>query len=331
MFKSPPKTPSKQSPCIQPDHDTRWFKTPPNKSTPSRSDSDIRKLCSTDEDLNLKITQRAKRKCLSSEVSGGELDSFKNDIKCMIKEMMNSQSSRLDKLEHHMLELKNHSTEIKTTHSELEKAMSSISDQIWSLEKTITSLEKERSSLVAKVMSLEDKLEFLDRNQIKTSIEIRNVPKRTNETKNMLYDMISNLSQHLDIVTESAIIRDVSRQPSKKDTSSSNVTVEFSNTLIKANFLNAVKDFNKKNSTNKTSSLHLGIKSTTGTPIYIAELLTPYTKRLFYAARTYAKLNKYSYCWTSNGRVMLKKDSDSQSILVKSELQLQQLGTNKQP
>lgn len=277
----------------------------------------------------MNVTKRAKRKCLSSEIGGDELDSFKNDLRNMIKEMMNSQSSRMEKLEHHMLELKNQSTEIKTIHSELEKSMSSISDQILSLERTITSLEKERSSLVAKVTSLEDKLEFLDRNQIKTSVEIRNVPKRTNETKNMLYDMISNLSKHLQIVIETSNIRDVARQPSKRDTLSSNITVEFANTLIKSNFLNAVKDYNKKHSMDKTSSLHLGIKATTGTPIYIAEQLTPYTKRLFYATRNYAKINKYSYCWTSNGRVMLKKDSDSQSILVKTELQLQQLGTKK--
>lgn len=137
--------------------------------------------------------------------------------------------------------------------------------------------------------------------------------------------MLLQISKELNVVTNIASIRDVTRQPSKKENLTCNLTVEFSNTLTKTDFLNAVKDYNKKNSTDKINCTHLGIKTTHKTPIYINELLTPYTKKLFYIARNYAKLNKYSYCWTSNGRVMLKKDSDSQSILVKTEQQLQQL------
>ncbi|KAJ8733221.1 hypothetical protein PYW08_001519 [Mythimna loreyi] len=298
-------------------------KTPPNQYS-SRSESDIRKLHS-DQDPVGNITQRAKRRCLSDEVSGGDLDIFKNDIKKMINEMICSQSSRLDKLEGHIKEIKNHYTEIKATNTDLERAMTVVSDQLQSLENKITGLENQRGSMAIQLAKLENRLEVLDHNLIKTSIELRNVPKRQNETKIMLYDTISHLSRHLGLDTESSSIRDVTRLPSKKENVTSSLTVEFCNTLVKTKFLAAVKDYNKLNPTDKIKSTHLNLKSLPETPIYITELLTANTKRLFYLSRNHAKTHQYKYCWTSNGKVMLKKNPDSQTIVVRSEEQLKQL------
>lgn len=306
MYKTPPKTPSQY---------------------PSRSESDLRKLHAV-EDLEVNITQRAKRRCLSEEVSGGELDLFKNEFKQMIHDMFTTQNCRLDKLENHIMEIKNHYTEIRSTNTELEKAMTVISDQLQSLEDKIITLEKERGSMTVKLSTLEEKIESFDRSLIKTSIELRNVPKRVNETKTMLYDVVTHLSNHLGIETDLTSVRDVARQPSKKENTTSSLTVEFSNTLTKTRFLTAVKDYNKKNPKGKVNSSHLNIKTAQITPIYIAEQLTSYSKRLFYLSRNFAKSHNYNFCWTSGGRVLLKKDSDSQSFVIKNEEQLRQLPPN---
>lgn len=298
-------------------------KTPPNQYS-SRSESDIRKL-HADVDSEGNITQRAKRRCLSDEVTGDVLDLFKNDIKKMIREMMCTQNNRLEKLESHIKEIKSHYTEIKATNTDLEKAMTAVSDQLQSLENKITGLENQRGSMVIQLATLENKLEVLDHNLIKTSIELRNVPKRQNETKTMLYDSITHLSRHLGLDTEFANIRDIKRLPSKKENSTSSLSVEFCNTLTKTNFLAAVKDYNKRNPKDKIKSNHLNLKAAQETPIYITELLTANSKRLFYLTRNYAKQHQYNYCWTSNGRIMLKKDPDSQTIVVKNEEQLKQL------
>lgn len=308
MFKTPPKT-------------------PPNQH-PSRSETDLQKL-QVDENLHGNITKRAKRRCLSEEVMQDDMEIFKNEIKKMISEMIITQNSRLDKLESHIIEIKNHYTEIKATNIELEKSMTTMSDQLLSLELKITGLEKERSTMASKLSTLEEKVESFDRNLIKTSVELRNVPKRIDETKSMLYDMILHLSHHLGTATEPITIRDVIRQPSKKENTTSSVTVEFSNTLMKTKFLTAVKEFNKQNPKDKVNSTHLNIATAQVTPIYITEQLTSNTKRLFYLTRNYAKSHGYTYCWTSNGRVLLKKNSESHSIVIKNEQYLQQLSSTK--
>ena len=314
MYKTPPKSPLTDA------VPSTLKRTPPNQTAPSRSESDLRRLYA-EEALQYNITQRNKRKH-SSEVTGDELESFKNELKEMMREMMSANNSRLDKLEGHIMEIKKHYTNIKATTSELEKSLTFVSDQLSSLESKITSLEKERSSMVFKLSALEEKLEIYDHNNIKTSIEIRNVPKQAKESKTMLYEMLQCLSKKLDAPMELTCVRDIIRQPSKKENKTANVTIEFSNTLNKTNFLAAVKEYNKKNPNNKVNSTHLGITATPSTPVYVAEQLTTLTKRLFYLARNYAKSNQYNYCWTSNGRVFLKKNTDGQSILVKNEQQL---------
>ncbi|CAG9791406.1 unnamed protein product [Diatraea saccharalis] len=308
------------------------LRTPPKQKTPSKSESDIQQLVA-EETVKLNITQRAKRKCLSGEVSNiqqnasdnDEFANFKKEIKDMIKELLSIHNGRLDKLENHILEIKSHYADIKTVNTELEKSMSFISDKISSLDSKISGLEKERNAMSTKLSMLEQQTEIHNRNLTKTSVEIRNVPKRLGETKSMLYDTIKHFSKQLNIEMEQIHIRDITRQPSKKENLTSNITLEFSNTLLKTNFLSAVKQFNKQNPKSKVNSTHLDITTTRESPIYVTELLTTQAKRLFYLTRAYAKTNEYRFCWTSNGRIMLKKDTDTQTIIINDEQQLKHL------
>lgn len=318
------------------------YKTPtkstPHETTPSRSESDIQKLCE-EEGLSLNsspeyITQRGNKR-LRRMKDGSYMDRFedkflglkndiKSDLKDMINELISSQNSRMDKFEEHILEIKSHYTNIEATNQEIEKSMTAITNQLVSLEAKIANLEIERSTMAKKLITLEEKLDNIDRNCIKTCIEVRNVPKCQKETKSSLYTLIQNLSKQLEANIQLSDIRDVSRLPSKKESKTSNITIEFTNTLQKSNFLLAAKQFNTNHSADKVNSTHLGFDGPK-TPIYIAEQLTPLTKKLFYAARNFAKLNGFAFCWTSNGRVMLKKTVDGQYIIIKNEQQLLQM------
>lgn len=303
--------------------------TSPNKQlSPSRSESDLQKLL--DDEVQghpnnpvINITKRCKRRCPPTMDVNDGLDDFKNEIKNMLQSMIGSQNTRMDQLENLILEVKQINNNIQGTNTGIEKTMSSISDQITSLELKITGLEKERSLVHSKLAELEEKLESFDRSMVKTSVELRNVPKRPNETKEMLYSSVLELLKQLELNIQLSDIRDVLRQPSKKQNANSAITIEFTNTLVKSIFLAAVKAYNKNHTNNKLSSASLGMVP--NTPVYIAEQLTVTSKRLFYQARNYAKANNIQYCWTSSGRIMLKKDPESQSIVIKSERQLEQL------
>ncbi|CAG5052907.1 unnamed protein product [Parnassius apollo] len=139
----------------------------------------------------------------------------------------------MDELENYLLDIKNQNSKIENTNTDIEKSMNFISEQITSLESKITYPEQERTTVANKLSSLEEKMESHDRSCIKTCVKICNLPKRIQESKKDLYDMLIKLSKLIEIDLQVSDVRDVSRQYLKKENKTSNLTVEFSNTLIK--------------------------------------------------------------------------------------------------
>lgn len=296
--------------------------------SPSRSESDLINLereisnnLRKPEDLFRPVTQRAKRPRDSTDSSPP--CNF-SDIKEMITHMMSSQSDRLDKLENHILAIKGQTTNIESTNSDIEKSIKLMSDKMSTIEIQIKNLEQERKTMATELSSIRGKIESFDRHITKTSIEVRNVPKQLNETKDQLFASILHLSKQLGLELSSNDIRDVARSPSKREQKTSTITVEFANTLIMTQYLSAAKDYNKKNKENKLNSFHLGF-SEPKLPIYLAELLTPASKKLFYLTRNFIKQSHFNYCWTSQGKIFVKETNDSAYFQIKDEAQLQSL------
>lgn len=224
----------------------------------------------------------------------------------------------------HILEIKSHSHKIESTNAEIEKSLNSMSGQLISLQTNIESLEKERKEIVLQLSTLESKVESFNRQLLKTSVEIRNVPKNYKETKESLYTTLNRLSEEINVTIHPWDLRDITRLPSKKDPKNLSVLVEFSNTLAKTKFLSGTKDFNQRNPEEKLSTAQLGL-SAPYSPIYIlSEQLTATSKNLFYL-RKFAKTNGYKFCWVSNGQVLLRKTKDDAPIIVRREEALQNL------
>lgn len=236
--------------------------------------------------------------------------------------MMATQSERLDKLELHILDIKGQTSNIESTNSDIEKSMTFMSEQIASIESQITKLERDRNTMATELSAIQGKIDSFDRYIAKTSIEIRNIPKKTRETKDMLYNTVEQLAKFLNLDLVPSDVRDVTRMPSKKDQKTATILVEFSNTLIKSRYLASAKDFNKKNSDNKLNNTHLGFAEPKA-PIFIDELLTPAAKKLFYLTRTFIKQsNRYNFCWTSDGKIFVKENKDTPYFQIKNEDQL---------
>ncbi|KAG7301121.1 hypothetical protein JYU34_015537 [Plutella xylostella] len=299
-----------------------------HQGAPSKSESDLINL---EKEVSTQlhspetfITQRAKRPRDSSNSNPSEF----SDLKDMILRMMSSQSERMDNLEKHILDIKGQTTNIENTNSDIEKSMNHISDQMTCFEAKIAKLEKENKSLSAEIVMAQSRIDTIERSMTKLSIEIRDVPKQSNETKEVLYGMITQLSKTLNIPFNRSDIRDVSRSPSKKEQKLSTVVVEFTNTFMKSQYLNMAKDYNKKNKNNKLNNTHLGLMEPKS-PIYIGELLTPAAKKLFYLTRTFVKESHFNYCWTTEGKIFIKENNDGPYFQIKSEDHL--LSLKKKP
>lgn len=202
--------------------------------------------------------------------------------------------------------------------------MTKMSDQMTTIEVQITNLEQERKMMSTELSVIQDKIDSFDRFITKTSIEISNVPKRSNETKQMLYETVSHLTKHLNLVLSPDDYRDVARLPSKKDQKTSVISVEFTNTLIKSQYLAAAKEYNKKNKDSKLNNTHMGLPEPQS-PIYVAETLTPRARRLYYLTRKFIKEGHFRFCWTSDGKVFVKETSESPYFRIKDETQLKAL------
>ncbi|KAG7309289.1 hypothetical protein JYU34_005230 [Plutella xylostella] len=88
--------------------------------------------------------------------------------------------------------------------------------------------------------------------------------------------------------------------------------------------LKGIKSFNIKNSKNKLNASHLGLKDNS-TPVFTAEYLTPKANRLYFLARDLVRTDLYQFCWTSQGRIFVRKSEGTPAILIKNEEQVTQL------
>lgn len=284
----------------------------------SNSDSDIAKSVKE----SAKLTRKDKRR----RISGGADDSdpisaLRNEMRELFEALQTNQTARLDKLDSRITEISSNISFVQNTNQEIEKAVDLVSVKLSTIESTISKLETDRKELHYQLSVLDEKCEVMERNVRKTCVEIRNVPKRPNEKKQDLYNSIHSLMGNLKIKTELSDIRDVYRLPIKATNETTSVIVEYTNTLFKGEVLEAAKKFNRSSMGNQLNSTHLGFESTR-TTVYLSEYLTTRSKKLYFLARNFAKAEKYAYCWSSNGKIYLRKKEGDRYTLIKNEEQL---------
>lgn len=184
-------------------------------------------------------------------------------------------------------------------------------------------LEEERKTHDSKIQTLENKIEILERNTRRTSIEIRNVPQSTKETKEDLKNIVRKTAETLSVpLNSSSDIRDIYRINSKSMVKP--IIADFTTVFARDSFLSSFKKFNKEHHSGKLSTANL-IVGGPSNPVYISENLTQRDRKLYFLAREFAKSSGYSFCWTSFGRIFLRKAEGSPHICINAESDLDNL------
>lgn len=248
--------------------------------------------------------------------------SFKEEVKTLISSLMSPQQEEIKKIYPTLME-------IKTTNNSIESAMANLTVQNEELKHKIDLLEVQAKKDRDYITILEDKIEDLQRSSRKSNFEIKNVPKMANETQEDLIKMTLILSNEVGSNIVKTDISDIFRLQNKRNSSKSGpIIVELTSTIRKTDFLKKSRYFNRKHN-EKLCAKHLGFKTAEYTPIYISDQLTTKGARLHFLARDLAKSNQYKYCWTAYGKVHVKKDDHSPTIIIKSESQVHNLLQNK--
>lgn len=246
-----------------------------------------------------------------------QLNDFKEEMRKLMTFFMNSQKSEL-------VDLNSTLKEVQKSNLNIENSIEFLASQNEELKNRISVLENNAKDDKQYILYLENKVEDLQLGSRKCNFEIKNVPKMENESKDDLIEMVTCLSKTVNCEIMKTDIRDIYRVRGKREQKNTPIIIEANSALLKADFLRMTKSFNVKNK-NKICAKHLGIKTQGDTPVYVSEHLTAHASRLFFLARDLKKTKGYKFCWTSYGKVYVRKSEQSPVIVIRSEDQVHQL------
>lgn len=179
-------------------------------------------------------------------------------------------------------------------------------------------LENENTSLQSTVSELTSRVAEMEQHSRDCNIEVQCVPESKNEN---LLSIFNQLLRTVSCELPDMSIRGIHRVAKLKPHSERprNIVVKMVTPQVRDSVLAAVIKFNKSKNLaeDKLNALHLGFANRKQ-QIYVSEHLTLSNKQLHAAARTTAKEKCYQYVWTRNGRIFMRKNNESPSILVKS-------------
>lgn len=228
--------------------------------------------------------------------------------------MQEHQELTFNKIVAEMSDLKEKVLQIQSSNVEIEKSMDFINKNYEDIKEKILDLEKLRTENSTSLNKIENQLRDMRFSSRSSTVEIRNIPYKEQETTEDLLKTIEQIGETIGTPVLPTEIRDIYRLPGKPGTSR-NIVTEFTTVRTKAKFLTASRSFNKDRlpdeKLNTTAIGMAGVK----TPIYIDEHLSGSMKKLFYQAREFAKKNGYKFCWVSNATILLRKTADTKEVL----------------
>lgn len=172
----------------------------------------------------------------------------------------------------------------------------------------------------AHIHELQTRLEEINRKLREKSVEIRNIPFSKDENK---IEVVKNIYKCLSLDFSKDLVLDISRVFTK-DKNNKPLIVEMNTAQSKTQFLGSLRNYNKAHRNNPLDTNKLGFAGS-NTPIFASDYLTPFAAKLYYLGRDFKRHHNYKYCWTSHGKIYVKKHDDSPAILLRSEVQVDDL------
>ncbi|KAL0892843.1 hypothetical protein ABMA27_014531 [Loxostege sticticalis] len=245
---------------------------------------------------------------------------FMDEIRSMLDKSTKKNERKLSSLESKIEELISQNNDIMTS-------IDFITNKYDELQSRMDEAKNERKADRLLIHQLETKVENLERALYSTRLELKNVPKKENEVKDDLCDVIMKTGNVIGISIQDQEIKEVFRTKGKPDRPGT-VVVDFVSAVKRDKFIKKTRDYNRKNSANKLNTKHLSFDGPEK-PVFISESLSPRGHHLYHLARSFASENAYKFCWISSGKVYLRRETNERYIRVDSEEVLSKLSQAK--
>lgn len=261
----------------------------------------------------------------------GELAELKDEIRELFSNSETEQKNKFANLQAALAEIKTQNQALAAQNADIQASMEILYTKHNDIQKELEGLRIERKEHLSYIKDLETRLDNIERYSYTTKIEIRNIPKeRQAEDKEDLSKITVNIGAALGIPIQKSEIRDVYRGFAKPDQIKP-LVIEFTSVITKENIMKGLKKFNnKKDNKDKLNTKHLNMNCPE-TPVYISECLTYKARKLHFLARDFAKLYGYNFCWTSYGKIYLRKAENHPFIRVDDEGVLAKLKASALP
>ncbi|CAH2232301.1 jg21683 [Pararge aegeria aegeria] len=169
----------------------------------SLSESNISEVGSDNSPVRC-ITRRNKR--IREEDLPAEFNSFKEELRQLMTSFISTQQMQLQEIR---ADLK----EIQQTNYNIDQSISLLMSHDEEFRKKIEMLETQAKIDRDNIVILENKIEDLQRVSRKTCVELKNVPKKSQESSEDLIKMVLCLSETINVKLESRDIKDIFRLP----------------------------------------------------------------------------------------------------------------------
>ncbi|KAJ2951566.1 hypothetical protein O0L34_g13714 [Tuta absoluta] len=266
------------------------------------------------------VTQREKKENQDQKLENSlAYNDFKEEMRKLVTYFMTQQKSEMEIMRTTL-------QEIRESNIHIQNSIDHLHDQNEEIRTKLAIIEEHAKEDREYILFLENKVENMELGIRKTNSEVKNVPKKENERKEDLIEMVLKLAKTVGCVMNKSDLKDIYRVRGKKpDNKNTPIIIETNSALLKSDLLTKAKQFNNANRSTKLAAKHLGFKTEEDTPIYLSEHLTSKAARLHYLARDLQRSKGYKYCWTNYGKVYVRRTESSQIILIRSEDQVHQL------
>lgn len=181
----------------------------------------------------------------------------------------------------------------------------------------ILKLQSDNALLQSTVNELSTRLSLTEQHMRESNLEINGVPEIRSEN---LVSTVMQLAKTVEYpISEDDILNvtRVAKLVKNNNDKPRSVIVKLRCARQRDAVLAAVIRFNKKNTSDKLSSQHLGLGGAR-VPIFVSEHLTPDNKALHAATRKKSKEKNYKFCWVRNGRIYVRRDESCQAIYMRN-------------
>ncbi|VVC86431.1 unnamed protein product [Leptidea sinapis] len=236
----------------------------PLQHSPNKSNASANKQVQSEPDIPSKVSQeydssfvsvRSKRLRTDSHSETDRLSELKDEIKNMLcswkteqnsalASWKNAQDSILKKLVSDLAEVKSQCNTIQKSNQDIERSLEFINKQYEELRLKMITLEKENKANRSSILLLESKIQEMHRMTRSSTVEIRSVPEKNNESKEDLTTTVSDIAKTVNTKLQLVGLHDAYRSTGKPG-SMRNIIVDFTRVQDKYDLLASVRNFNK--------------------------------------------------------------------------------------